>query len=230
MLFLCFFVVLKWSFNQTSLTTREWWDFEYWRIVIWWTINSRKRKSFGLRSGVSCAFAVGDLCVFMLQSPTKAVYNARHWTVDSEEEPPPPFFSRSQTPTVSSRIVYLFMSQTNWIFGLFVFERPPSLQAPVAAGGSSKEPSDAQKDDSVFKAPPPPPKVTKCVTVPTDLYQDQVTALKCRKEHKEVHRTFLTWSWNCRTPLNMPSMGHIFAYFTDWVKFNLYQSYILLSS
>uniref|UniRef100_A0A7N8Y1C5 Wings apart-like protein homolog n=1 Tax=Mastacembelus armatus TaxID=205130 RepID=A0A7N8Y1C5_9TELE len=37
------------------------------------------------------------LCVFMSQSPTKAVYNARHWTLDSEEEPPPPFFSRSQT-------------------------------------------------------------------------------------------------------------------------------------
>lgn len=66
---------------------------------------------------------------------------------------------------------------------------PPSFQAPASAGGSSKEPSDAQKDDGVFKAPPPPPKVTKCVTVPTDLYQDPVTALKCRKEHKEVHRT-----------------------------------------
>ena len=60
------------------------------------------------------------------------------------------------------------------------------FQEPVSAGGSSKESSDAQKDEGVFKAPPPPPKVTKCVTVPTDLYQDQVTALKCRKEHKEV--------------------------------------------
>ncbi|XP_044034438.1 wings apart-like protein homolog isoform X2 [Siniperca chuatsi] len=93
------------------------------------------------------------------KSPTKAVYNARHWTLESEEEPPPSFFSRSQTSP-----------------------------APVsAAGGSSKEPSDAQKDDSVFKAPPPPPKVTKCVTLPTDLYQDAVTALKCRKEHKELY-------------------------------------------
>nr|XP_020484515.2 wings apart-like protein homolog [Labrus bergylta] len=92
------------------------------------------------------------------KSPTKAVYNARHWTVESEEEPPPSFFSRSQT-----------------------------TPAPVAAGASSKEPSDAQKDDSVFKAPPPPPKVTKCVTLPTDLYQDTVTALKCRKEHKELY-------------------------------------------
>ncbi|XP_070782967.1 wings apart-like protein homolog [Enoplosus armatus] len=92
------------------------------------------------------------------KSPTKAVYNARHWTLEREEEPPPTFFSRSQTTS-----------------------------APVSAGGSSKEPSDAQKDDSVFKAPPPPPKVTKCVTLPTDLYQDTVTALKCRKEHKELY-------------------------------------------
>lgn len=30
------------------------------------------------------------------KSPTKAVYNARHWTVDSEEEPPPACFSKSQ--------------------------------------------------------------------------------------------------------------------------------------
>lgn len=66
---------------------------------------------------------------------------------------------------------------------LSLFQEAPS------AGGSTKEPSDAQKDDGVFKAPPPPPKVTKCVTVPTDLYQDQVTALKCRKEHKEVLHT-----------------------------------------
>uniref|UniRef100_A0A8C4HDG5 Wings apart-like protein homolog n=1 Tax=Dicentrarchus labrax TaxID=13489 RepID=A0A8C4HDG5_DICLA len=107
-----------------------------------------------------CASTVSELisgfclCVFMFQSPTKAVYNARHWTLENEEEPPPPFFSRSQT-------------------------------APVR--GSSKEPSDAHKDDGVFKAPPPPPKVTKCVTLPTDLYQDTVTALKCRKEHKELY-------------------------------------------
>ncbi|XP_045924164.1 wings apart-like protein homolog [Micropterus dolomieu] len=92
------------------------------------------------------------------KSPTKAVYNARHWTLESEEEPPPSYFSRSQTAPV-----------------------------PVSAGGSSKEPSDAQKDEGVFKAPPPPPKVTKCVTLPTDLYQDTVTALKCRKEHKELY-------------------------------------------
>ncbi|XP_028287687.1 wings apart-like protein homolog isoform X2 [Parambassis ranga] len=91
------------------------------------------------------------------KSPTKAVYNARHWAVESEEEPPPAFFSRSQA-------------------------------APAVSGGSTKESSDSQKkDDGVFKAPPPPPKVTKCVTVPTDPYQDTVTALKCRKEHKELY-------------------------------------------
>ncbi|XP_029977315.1 wings apart-like protein homolog isoform X2 [Sphaeramia orbicularis] len=92
------------------------------------------------------------------KSPTKAVYNARHWTVESEEEPPPPFFSKSQTnPTAAS------------------------------AGGPSKESADPQKDEGVFKAPPPPPKVTKCVTVPTDPYQDTVTTLKCHKEHKELY-------------------------------------------
>uniref|UniRef100_A0A3Q2VSQ6 Wings apart-like protein homolog n=1 Tax=Haplochromis burtoni TaxID=8153 RepID=A0A3Q2VSQ6_HAPBU len=37
------------------------------------------------------------ICLFVFQSPTKAVYNARHWTLESEEEPPPPFFARSQT-------------------------------------------------------------------------------------------------------------------------------------
>uniref|UniRef100_A0A3Q1I7X9 Wings apart-like protein homolog n=1 Tax=Anabas testudineus TaxID=64144 RepID=A0A3Q1I7X9_ANATE len=87
--------------------------------------------------------------VFLLQSPTKAVYNARHWTLESEEEPPSSFFSRSQAAPVKS--------------------------------------SNTQKDDGVFKAPPPPPKVTKCVTVPTDPYQDTVTTLKCRKEHKELY-------------------------------------------
>ncbi|KAM6896908.1 wings apart-like protein homolog [Xenentodon cancila] len=92
------------------------------------------------------------------KSPTKAVYNARHWTVESEEEPPPPFFSRSNAGPAS-----------------------------VTAVGSSKELSNSQKDDGVFKAPPPPPKVTKCVTVPTDPYQDTVTALKCHKEHKELY-------------------------------------------
>ncbi|KAF7657945.1 hypothetical protein LDENG_00019180 [Lucifuga dentata] len=38
------------------------------------------------------------------KSPTKAVYNARHWTVDREEEPPPSFFSRSQTAPASETL------------------------------------------------------------------------------------------------------------------------------
>ncbi|KAK1881627.1 Wings apart-like protein like [Dissostichus eleginoides] len=87
-------------------------------------------------------------------SPTKAVYNARHWAVESEEEAPQTFVSSAPAP---------------------------------ASGRSSKDSSAAHKDDGLFKAPPPPPKVTKCVTLPTDLYQDTVTALKCRKEHKELY-------------------------------------------
>uniref|UniRef100_A0A8C1SD30 Wings apart-like protein homolog n=1 Tax=Cyprinus carpio TaxID=7962 RepID=A0A8C1SD30_CYPCA len=77
------------------------------------------------------------------KSPTKAVYNARHWNQPEPEEllPMPP--SRSQ--------------------------------------------SNSHKDDGVFKAPAPPPKVIKSVTIPTEPYQDMVTALKCRKEHKELY-------------------------------------------
>uniref|UniRef100_A0A8C1JVC9 WAPL cohesin release factor b n=1 Tax=Cyprinus carpio TaxID=7962 RepID=A0A8C1JVC9_CYPCA len=88
------------------------------------------------------------------KSPTKAVYNARHWNQPEPEEllPMPP--SRSQAP-------------------------------PAASSGGSKE-SNSHKDDGVFKAPAPPPKVIKSVTVPTEPYQDMVTALKCRKEHKEL--------------------------------------------
>ncbi|KAK2495740.1 hypothetical protein MC885_005452 [Smutsia gigantea] len=86
------------------------------------------------------------------RSPTKAVYNARHWNhPDSEELPGPPVV------------------------------KPPSV--PVRL--SSKEPN--QKDDGVFKAPAPPPKVMKTVTIPTQPYQGIVTALKCRKEDKELY-------------------------------------------
>uniref|UniRef100_A0A6Q2ZIX6 Wings apart-like protein homolog n=1 Tax=Esox lucius TaxID=8010 RepID=A0A6Q2ZIX6_ESOLU len=48
-------------------------------------------------------------------------------------------------------------------------------------------PPSAPCDDGLFKAPPPPPKVIKSVTIPTQPYQDIVTALKCRKEHKELY-------------------------------------------
>uniref|UniRef100_A0A8C1KTC9 Wings apart-like protein homolog n=1 Tax=Cyprinus carpio TaxID=7962 RepID=A0A8C1KTC9_CYPCA len=88
------------------------------------------------------------------KSPTKAVYNARHWNQPEPEEllPMPP--SRSQAPPVTS----LHLKESN-----------------------------SHKDDGVFKAPAPPPKVIKSVTIPTEPYQDMVTALKCRKEHKELY-------------------------------------------
>ncbi|MBN3324544.1 WAPL protein, partial [Atractosteus spatula] len=87
------------------------------------------------------------------RSPTKAVYNARHWNRPEPEELPPPPLPRSQTA-------------------------PASL--------STKE-TNSHKDDGLFKAPPPPPKVIKSVTLPTQPYQDIVTALKCRKEDKELY-------------------------------------------
>ncbi|XP_069096694.1 wings apart-like protein homolog isoform X4 [Pleurodeles waltl] len=86
------------------------------------------------------------------RSPTKAVYNARHWNQpESETLPAPP----------------LFLVQNAAI-------RPSSNEV-------------IPKDDGVFKAPAPPPKVIKTVTIPTQPYQDIVTALKCRKEHKELY-------------------------------------------
>uniref|UniRef100_A0AAY4DMW9 Wings apart-like protein homolog n=1 Tax=Denticeps clupeoides TaxID=299321 RepID=A0AAY4DMW9_9TELE len=94
-----------------------------------------------------------DIIIFFLsvtQSPTKAVYNARHWNRPESEELPLP---------------------------------PPSQPTQ---SGSSKD-TNSHKDDGVFKAPPPPPKVIKSVTIPTEPYQDIVTALKCRKEHKELY-------------------------------------------
>uniref|UniRef100_A0AAR2KCP7 Wings apart-like protein homolog n=1 Tax=Pygocentrus nattereri TaxID=42514 RepID=A0AAR2KCP7_PYGNA len=91
------------------------------------------------------------VCV-CLQSPTKAVYNARHWNQPEAEELPPP---------------------------------PPS--ASQATPVSSKESNLPKGDEGVFKTPPLPPKVIKSVTIPTEPYQDIVTALKCRKEHKELY-------------------------------------------
>ncbi|NXL95168.1 WAPL protein, partial [Alectura lathami] len=86
------------------------------------------------------------------RSPTKAVYNARHWNQpEAEVLPAPPVL---KTPSVPVRL-------------------------------SSKE--AIHKDDGVFKAPAPPPKVIKTVTIPTQPYQEIVTALKCRKEDKELY-------------------------------------------
>nr|XP_023686672.1 wings apart-like protein homolog [Paramormyrops kingsleyae] len=89
------------------------------------------------------------------KSPTKAVYNARHWNQPEPEDLPPPL-SRSKT-------------------------------APASLSGGSKETNSHKKDEGVFKSPLPPSKVIKSVTFPTEPYQDIVTALKCRKEHKELY-------------------------------------------
>ncbi|XP_008282801.1 wings apart-like protein homolog [Stegastes partitus] len=58
--------------------------------------------------------------------------------------------------------------------------------APAILSSSSKD-SNSHKDDGLFKAPPPPPKVIKSETIPTRPHQDIVTALKCRKEDKELY-------------------------------------------
>uniref|UniRef100_A0A8B9K8M6 WAPL cohesin release factor b n=1 Tax=Astyanax mexicanus TaxID=7994 RepID=A0A8B9K8M6_ASTMX len=62
-----------------------------------------------------------------------------------------------------------------------------SLYAHAGPSGSSKESNSHKGDEAVFKTPPLPPKVIKSVTIPTQPYQDIVTALKCRKEHKELY-------------------------------------------
>ncbi|XP_064788640.1 wings apart-like protein homolog [Oncorhynchus masou masou] len=59
--------------------------------------------------------------------------------------------------------------------------------APASMSSGSNKDTNSHKDDGLFKAPPPPPKVIKSVTIPTQPYQDIVTALKCRKEHKELY-------------------------------------------
>uniref|UniRef100_A0A8C6LUK5 Wings apart-like protein homolog n=1 Tax=Nothobranchius furzeri TaxID=105023 RepID=A0A8C6LUK5_NOTFU len=92
-----------------------------------------------------------SLILPVFQSPSKAVYNARHWNQPEPEEVPAPPLSRSHT-------------------------------APVRYCDSN-----SHKDDGLFKAPPPPPKVIKSETMPTRLNQDIVTALKCRKEDKELY-------------------------------------------
>uniref|UniRef100_A0A4W4H954 Wings apart-like protein homolog n=1 Tax=Electrophorus electricus TaxID=8005 RepID=A0A4W4H954_ELEEL len=83
-----------------------------------------------------------------VSSPTKAVYNARHWNQPEPEDTTGP-------------------------------------RAGSSGGGKEAEPPKA--DEGVFKTPPVPPKVIKSVTIPTEPYQDVVTALKCRKEHKELY-------------------------------------------
>ncbi|XP_018605149.2 wings apart-like protein homolog [Scleropages formosus] len=61
-----------------------------------------------------------------------------------------------------------------------------SQTAPAVLSKETPE-TNSHKDEGVFKPPPPPPKVTKCITLPTEPYQDIVTTLKCRTEHKELY-------------------------------------------
>ncbi|XP_050989545.1 wings apart-like protein homolog [Labeo rohita] len=95
------------------------------------------------------------------KSPAKAVYNARHWNQPEPEEVP---------HSASSHTVAV-----------------PKASVSSSSSSSSSKDTNSHKDDGVFKAPPPPPKVIKSVTIPTEPYQDIVTALKCRKEHKELY-------------------------------------------
>lgn len=101
------------------------------------------------------------------RSPTKAVYNARHWNQPEAEELPST------------------LSQSHNAAGSATSKQPlaQSQTTPVVATTNET----AQKDEGVFKAPPPPPRVIKTVTIPTQPYQDIVTALKCRKEDKELY-------------------------------------------
>ncbi|XP_078284729.1 wings apart-like protein homolog isoform X3 [Rhinoraja longicauda] len=102
------------------------------------------------------------------RSPTKAVYNARHWNQPEAEELPST------------------LSQPNNAAGSATSKQPLAAQSQTTlVVASTKE--TAQKDEGVFKAPPPPPRVIKTVTIPTQPYQDIVTALKCRKEDKELY-------------------------------------------
>uniref|UniRef100_A0A8D3CPZ1 Wings apart-like protein homolog n=1 Tax=Scophthalmus maximus TaxID=52904 RepID=A0A8D3CPZ1_SCOMX len=66
------------------------------------------------------------------------------------------------------------------------WNQPEPEEMPAPPLSSSKD-SNSHKDDGLFKAPPPPPQVIKSETLPTRLNQDIVTALKCRKEHKELY-------------------------------------------
>uniref|UniRef100_A0A673CIS8 WAPL cohesin release factor a n=1 Tax=Sphaeramia orbicularis TaxID=375764 RepID=A0A673CIS8_9TELE len=70
---------------------------------------------------------------------------------------------------------------------LLLWYEPISPSPSSGHLSSSSKDSNSHKDDGLFKAPPPPPKVIKSETIPTRPNQDIVTALKCRKEHKELY-------------------------------------------
>uniref|UniRef100_A0A3B4XSA5 WAPL cohesin release factor n=1 Tax=Seriola lalandi dorsalis TaxID=1841481 RepID=A0A3B4XSA5_SERLL len=102
-----------------------------------------------------------------------------------------PHTSDSQDSQASSNTGELafIVKETKHRFCDIVIEIFPFLRLfiPQAILSSSSKDSNSHKDDGLFKAPPPPPKVIKSETIPTRPNQDIVTALKCRKEDKELY-------------------------------------------
>uniref|UniRef100_A0A3B3YL85 Wings apart-like protein homolog n=1 Tax=Poecilia mexicana TaxID=48701 RepID=A0A3B3YL85_9TELE len=89
-------------------------------------------------------------------------------------------------------LVRLFFFIYIYIY-IYIYSLSPSLSAHFllflfqAVLSSGSKDSNSHKDDGLFKAPPPPPKVIKSETIPTRPNQEIVTALKCRKEDKELY-------------------------------------------
>ncbi|XP_063049452.1 wings apart-like protein homolog [Engraulis encrasicolus] len=125
------------------------------------------------------------------KSPAKAVYNARHWNQPEPEEPPAPTRTISAPAALGSTgSGSSSSSSSSSKTGGGGSGSSSSSSSSSSTSTSSKEKdtnSHKKKDDDVFKAPPPPPKLIKSDTIPTQPYQDIVTALKCRKEHKELY-------------------------------------------
>ncbi|XP_033956407.1 wings apart-like protein homolog isoform X1 [Pseudochaenichthys georgianus] len=106
-------------------------------------------------------------------------------------------FSGPKKITTKSQFFSGFQSPAKAVYNARHWNQPEPEEVPVpplsraqtapAILSSSSKDSNSHKDDGLFKAPPPPPKVIKSETLPTRLNQDIVTALKCRKEHKELY-------------------------------------------
>uniref|UniRef100_A0A669DTH1 Wings apart-like protein homolog n=1 Tax=Oreochromis niloticus TaxID=8128 RepID=A0A669DTH1_ORENI len=89
----------------------------------------------------------------------------------------------------SHAILAVFQSPAKAVYNARHWNQPEPEEMPVPPLSRSltAPDSNSHKDDGLFKAPPPPPKVIKSETIPTRLNQDIVTALKCRKEDKELY-------------------------------------------
>uniref|UniRef100_A0A667ZBF5 Wings apart-like protein homolog n=1 Tax=Myripristis murdjan TaxID=586833 RepID=A0A667ZBF5_9TELE len=101
----------------------------------------------------------------------------------------------SSSQTDSTKMVSAFQSPAKAVYNARHWNQPEPEEMPppplsrshTASLSSGSKDSNSHKDDGLFKAPPPPPKVIKSETIPTRPNQDIVTALKCRKEHKELY-------------------------------------------